>query len=890
MSFLSVTLLLIFGDVYMELLRVVMSYFRMRDGSVGSSLLDQFRGNYFDERKTELQWGNSKTVVGESQYFDILLFKGSRKPYNLQLDRAELIVEEEALVHTDERGNTFTDPLSTTTSYETSRDANENRDVLKSSGVSINILIEFQDTGEHVMYVEEISPEGLLNAVRYSFRPRRAGSYAVTVVVNQHMIDGRPYTIAVLPDVVSAANVRRTDDCSVVVADANSERDLEFEVEMRDKFDNVCSNYEPVPMQTDVEFSIAMIQTDNQHEGFPEEFTPVFYISKSYKPGCCLVNLVMQQAGCFTATVSFQQQIIHNGVFEIIFLTETEKSKVDTITDSSRSAYTYFKSTLLPANFSLPTTLTSSGEQTSSSHVTPKSPKTSEVYCYFSGRHLVVAKWQMLIFRRVIASFRLTPSTKMQFLYQPTSDSDPRSLSDFANHRSTSSNKSFIQIDDGIQMPVRMFCQDRNVLAASFVRKMLKNIGGSESFKDKRQFFKDKLERHCHRNEHSTGHSTTQSLTIKRESLVDSSISAIGKKDVWSKMFVITFVGEEGQDCGGLRKEWMSSLCSELFGPQMGMFKKLNPDDPNSPLHPASGLPKTAYKYLEFAGRVLAKSLLESTIAPLTSQASLPDRLSKAFIAQIIGLRVNISHLEVDDPDLYKHKVKYILENDVTDLEMTFTEEENDPITSNTTVHKLIPHGHTVPVTNENKKFYLDQLVQFKLVSSTKAEVDEFRRGFEAVIPSELLSLFSENEVELMLCGASQISVADFQANCDCPQSTPRTGSSILFSGNRETTGLHSRFSKTLGWFWCLVENMTQEELGLLLQFITGSCRLPVGGFKELQPQIEIRQHHSVPNDHLPIAHTCFNRLLLPIYTSYQSLQKMVLLALNEGSTGFGLA
>ena len=44
-----------------------------RDGSVGSSLLDQFRGNYFDERKTELQWGNSKSVVGESQYFDILV-------------------------------------------------------------------------------------------------------------------------------------------------------------------------------------------------------------------------------------------------------------------------------------------------------------------------------------------------------------------------------------------------------------------------------------------------------------------------------------------------------------------------------------------------------------------------------------------------------------------------------------------------------------------------------------------------------------------------------------------------------------------------------------------------------------------------------------------------
>ena len=80
-------------------------------------------------------------------------------------------------------------------------------------------------------------------------------------------------------------------------------------------------------------------------------------------------------------------------------------------------------------------------------------------------------------------------------------------------------------------------------------------------------------------------------------------------------------------------------------------------------------------------------------------------------------------------------------------------------------------------------------------------------------------------------------------------------GSHLCFHLRNKLSKYYLMF-QTLGWFWCLVENMTQEELGLLLQFITGSCRLPVGGFKELQPQIEIRQHHSVPNDHLPIAHT----------------------------------
>lgn len=35
-----------------------------------------------------------------------------------------------------------------------------------------------------------------------------------------------------------------------------------------------------------------------------------------------------------------------------------------------------------------------------------------------------------------------------------------------------------------------------------------------------------------------------------------------------------------------------------------------------------------------------------------------------------------LQHFESDDPDLYTTKIQYILENDVTDLDLKFVEEE----------------------------------------------------------------------------------------------------------------------------------------------------------------------------------------------------------------------
>ena len=55
----------------------------------------------------------------------------------------------------------------------------------------------------------------------------------------------------------------------------------------------------------------------------------------------------------------------------------------------------------------------------------------------------------------------------------------------------------------------------------------------------------------------------------------------------------------------------------------------------------------------------------------------IPAHFTRSFLAQVLGLNVNLSFLEIDEPEFYEQKVKYLLENDIDDLglDLTFSEE-----------------------------------------------------------------------------------------------------------------------------------------------------------------------------------------------------------------------
>lgn len=92
------------------------------------------------------------------------------------------------------------------------------------------------------------------------------------------------------------------------------------------------------------------------------------------------------------------------------------------------------------------------------------------------------------------------------------------------------------------------------------------------------------------------------------------------------------------------------------------------------------------------------------------------------------------------------------------------------------------------------------------------------------------------------------------------------------------------------------VESYSPEMRARLLQFVTGSSRVPLQGFRALQgstgavgPRLfTIHLTVDVPTQNLPKAHTCFNRIDLPPYETQQLLYDKLTQAVEE-TCGFAV-
>jgi ubiquitin-protein ligase E3 A len=136
----------------------------------------------------------------------------------------------------------------------------------------------------------------------------------------------------------------------------------------------------------------------------------------------------------------------------------------------------------------------------------------------------------------------------------------------------------------------------------------------------------------------------------------------------------------------------------------------------------------------------------------------------------------------------------------------------------------------------------------------------------------ENLTLFRSDDLAQLLCGSGDL---DF--------------SNLEFSPNLTYSDGFSRQSPTIQFFWRLVkEGFTEEQKKQLLLFATGSDRAPVGGLGKMEFAIVKNGVFNAENQRLPTAHTCFNSLLLPEYSTYEECKDQLLKAITN-PTGFGL-
>lgn len=183
----------------------------------------------------------------------------------------------------------------------------------------------------------------------------------------------------------------------------------------------------------------------------------------------------------------------------------------------------------------------------------------------------------------------------------------------------------------------------------------------------------------------------------------------------------------------------------------------------------------------------------------------------------------------------------------------------------------LCADGEKRPVTNANRREFVDLYVRYTLDIAVTRQFEPFKRGFFTVCGGNALSLFRPEEIELLIRGSDEpLDIASLRIVAICDNwGVPNAA---------ET-------EPVIGWFWESFQAAKPTDQRKLLSFITGSDRIPAMGATNLVIKLSCLGDDSM---RFPVARTCFNMLSLWRYSTKEKLEEKLWRAVHE-SEGFGL-
>ncbi|XP_031619694.1 E3 ubiquitin-protein ligase Nedd-4 isoform X2 [Contarinia nasturtii] len=417
--------------------------------------------------------------------------------------------------------------------------------------------------------------------------------------------------------------------------------------------------------------------------------------------------------------------------------------------------------------------------------------------------------------------------------------------------------------EERVHVDGRIFFIDHNTRTTQWEDPRLSNpnIAGqavpySRDYKQKYEYFKSQLRK-------PTNVPNKFEVKVRRASIFEDSyriINTVNKTDILKTKLWIEFEGEAGLDYGGLAREWFFLLSKEMFNPYYGLFEYSAMDNYTLQINPFSGLCNEEHlNYFKFIGKIAGMAVYHGKL--------LDAFFIRPFYKMMLQKPIDLRDMESVDMEYY-NSLLWIKENNPDELMLTFCVDEET--FGHTTQRELKPNGAEIEVTNDNKDEYIRLVIEWRFVSRVKEQMSSFLDGFGSICPLALLKIFDENELELLMCGIQNIDVKDWKKNS-------------LYKGDYYANHI------VIQWFWRAVLSFSNEMRARLLQFVTGTSRVPMNGFKELYgsngPQMFTIEKWGTLESY-PRAHTCFNRLDLPPYENYSQLKDKLVQAI-EGSQGF---
>ncbi|KAL7423043.1 Ubiquitin fusion degradation protein 4 [Cryptotrichosporon argae] len=189
---------------------------------------------------------------------------------------------------------------------------------------------------------------------------------------------------------------------------------------------------------------------------------------------------------------------------------------------------------------------------------------------------------------------------------------------------------------------------------------------------------------------------------------------------------------------------------------------------------------------------------------------------------------------------------------------------------------ELKPGGRLIDVDDSNLEEYLERVLDLTLGSGVSRQVKAFQAGFSMIFSISDLQIFSPDELALLF------------GNSDEDWSVETLERSIKADHG------YTSDSRAVRNLIEVMSSYDKDRRRQFLQFITGAPKLPIGGFRGLNPPFTVvRKPHEAPfraDDYLPSVMTCAQYLKMPDYSTKEVLGMQLERAMLDGGGSFHLS